>query len=41
MAECDFVDHIMDSIEEYMPKFVGIYKQDELLGKSWTSIAAY
>jgi hypothetical protein len=33
MAECDFVDHIMDSIEEYLPKFVGIYKQDEVLGK--------
>jgi hypothetical protein len=27
----------MDSIEEYMPKFVGIYKQDEMLGKPWTS----
>ena len=37
MAESDFVDHIMDSMEEYMPKFVGIYKQDEMLGKPWTS----
>jgi hypothetical protein len=37
MAECDFVDHIMDSIEEYMPKFVGIYKQDEVLGRPWSS----
>ena len=27
----------MDSIEEYMPKFVGIYKQDEMLGKPWPS----
>jgi hypothetical protein len=32
MAECDFVDHIMESIDEYMSKFVGIYKQDEMLG---------
>jgi hypothetical protein len=30
MAECDFV-------EEHMPKFVGIYRQDEMLGKTWSS----
>jgi hypothetical protein len=37
MPECDFVDHIMDSFEQYMPKFVGIYRQDEVLGKPWSS----
>jgi hypothetical protein len=37
MPECDFVGHIMDSMEEYMPKFVEIYRQDEVLGKTWSS----
>jgi hypothetical protein len=37
MPECDFVDHVMDALEQYMPKFVGIYRQDEVLGKPWTS----
>jgi hypothetical protein len=26
MPECDFVGHIMDQMEEYMPKFVEIYR---------------
>jgi hypothetical protein len=31
MLECDFVDHVMDALGQHMPKFVGIYRQDEVL----------
>jgi hypothetical protein len=37
MLECDFVDHVMDALGQHMPKFVGIYRQDEVLGNPWTS----
>jgi hypothetical protein len=37
MPECDFVDHIIDSMEVYMPKFVDIYRQDEMPGQTWCS----
>jgi hypothetical protein len=37
MPECDFVDLVVDVLEVYMPKFIGIYRRDEVVGKAWTS----
>jgi hypothetical protein len=37
MPECDFVDLVVDVLEVYMPKFIGIYRTDEMVGKAWTS----
>jgi hypothetical protein len=37
MPECDFVDLVVDALEVYMPKFIGIYRTDEVVGKPWTS----
>jgi hypothetical protein len=37
MPECDFVDLVVDVLEVHMPKFIGIYRTDEMSGKAWTS----
>jgi hypothetical protein len=29
IPECDFVDLVVDVLEVYMPKFIGIYRMDE------------
>ena len=37
MPECDFVDIIVDILEQFMPKFISIYRMDEMLGRPWNS----
>jgi hypothetical protein len=37
MPECDFVDLVVDVLEVHMPKFIGIYRRDEMVGRAWTS----
>jgi hypothetical protein len=37
MPECDFVDIVVDKLELFMPKFIGVYRRDELIGNAWSS----
>jgi hypothetical protein len=37
MPECDFVDLIVNTLEEFMPLFIGIYRHYELIGQPWDS----
>ena len=36
MPECDFVDLIVDVFEQFMPKFISIYRQNN---RAWSSAA--
>jgi hypothetical protein len=36
MPESEFVTHVISSLEEYMPKFAGLYHSDEMRGKAWS-----
>jgi hypothetical protein len=40
MPECNFIDLVVDAHEMYMPKFIGIYRTDEVVGNPWP-IAVY
>ena len=37
MPECDFVDIVVGKLELFMPKFIDIYRRDELIGQAWSS----
>jgi hypothetical protein len=40
MPECVFVDLVVDVLDEYMPKFIAIYRTDEMAGEAWTSLTS-
>ena len=36
MAPTDSVDHVIDTIEEHMPKFANTYRYAVMIGNTWT-----
>ena len=37
MAPTDFVDHVIDTIEEHMPKFANTYRDAVMTGNTWST----